>query len=218
MDAGRLAHVDHVLDAVGGVAAGAVAEVAIGQAELVGGADEPEIGGGEDGGDAALDAGVDGGGGEAAQVDEVDDVGLVFFEVGTEEFEEEAVVVFAFDDVGLAAHGNVGVFEAVDGEAVEIVGIEAEIVGDDGDGFAFALNGEAGDDADVVAAAAEFARGGVDDDLRARRVVRQELMCGEDDFHGKAIRLPRVCGRGRVFRRGRRDTGRARWRRQGPGF
>jgi hypothetical protein len=166
-----------VADAVGGDAVGALAEGAIGEAKLDEGADEPEIGRGEDGGDVEFAAGVNGGGGEAEEVDEVDDVGLEVFEVGFEMALKEIVAVFHFDDVGLVTHGDVGVEEALDAEVFVGVGVEAFFFGE---GF---LGGVAGKDVDVVAAGLEFLGDAQGDDFGAGDVVGEELVDGEEDTH-----------------------------------
>jgi hypothetical protein len=110
-------------------------------------------------------------------MDEVDDVGLEFFEVGFEAAFEEIVAVFHFDDVGLVAHGDVGVEEALDAEVLVGVGIEAFFFGE------CFLGGVAGEDVDVMSAALEFFGDAEGDDFGAGDVMGEELVDGEENSH-----------------------------------
>ena len=149
---------DQVLDAVGGEGAGAEAEGAIGEAQLAGGADGPEIGGGEERGARAAIIrgpyrGVDGGHGETREVEEVYDVLRGFLEEALEFEAEELVVVFGLGGVGLAAHRDVLVEETADAHAFVFMPVEALVVTEGGG------DGMGGEDGDFVAAALEFLRG-----------------------------------------------------------
>ena len=115
--------------------------------------------------------------GEASEVEDVHDILGMFFEELCEIVAEKFVAVFHLDDVALLAHRDVLVIEAMDGEAGVFVGIETLMVGE-GD-----FGGVSGEDFHLVAAACELLCRVKRENLRARRMIGEELMNGEENSH-----------------------------------
>ena len=120
-DKTRLFQGSEVAYTVGTKAIRARAYAPIGQSQLTGRADEPEIGRGQDSREASLVTNVNNGCRDSHEMKEVDNIGLKLLEQRREELGCELVVVFLFGNVVLPPHVGVGVFETRDGDAFVLI-------------------------------------------------------------------------------------------------